>query len=293
MAKTCRTLLCAVLAAMLLLGLTACGADGSHSSSPTSPDGGYLDEGLKEDVELSEGDTEQVTDERKIIETIDLSVQTKNFDALLDGLYSQIDALGGYVESSDISGNSFDYEGNRSAMLTVRIPAEQSDAFSEYVSQNSVVTRRNVTTEDVTLKYIDIESRLSALETERASLEALLAQATSVEEVITVRERLTQVIASIESYTAQLRTLQNLVSYTTVTLNIYEVEKTVVVEEQTVWERIAYEFGENLQSVGEWFVECFVFVVTSLPFLIPFAVLAAVIVGIALLVAWIHKRKKK
>lgn len=287
-----KTVVCVLALLLLLAGVTSCGAGGDNYSTLAPGDSGYDEEILKDDMVGTDTAADTVTDNRKIIEKVNLTVETKTFDALLDGVYAQIEALGGYVENSDISGNGFGESYNRTAQLTVRIPAENSDAFSSYISQNSVVTRRYVTTEDVTLKYVDMESRLSALKTERASLEALLADAATVEEVITVRDRLTQVIGEIESYTAQLRTLENLVSYATMSLTVYEVEKTTVVEEQSAGTRIVQGFSENLQAVGEGFVELFVWALSSLPFLIPMAVIAAIVVTIVLLAQRAHKKKE-
>lgn len=281
-----------ILTLMLCL-LTSCGgADGNTSfDSMVESDGYFSDDAFKEDIVSSENTT--VTDNRKIIETSELTVETKTFDELIDGLYAQIAALGGYVESSDVSGNAIDSDRNRYASMTVRIPSDKSDEFTAYVSENSVVTRRYVTTDDVTLQYVDMESRLSALETERASLEALLASAATVEDIITVRDRLTDVIGEIESYTAQLRTLDNLVSFATIKLSVYEVEKTAVVEEQTAWTRIADGFVENLKAVGDGFVEFFVWAISSLPLLIPIAIFVAVVVLIVNLLRRASKKKKR
>ncbi len=290
-----QTMMSLVMVIILLFCFTSCGADEGYTSDMVNPGSGGLDESLNENIDLNKTEAPQASEsERKIIETIDLDVQTKTFDNLLEDLYEQVNLLGGYVESSDVSGNGFDANYTRYATLTVRIPAEKSDQFSEFISENSVVTRRYVTTEDVTLQYVDIESRLSALETEKESLEALLAKAESVEDIITVQGRLTEVIGDIESYTAQLRTLQNLVSYTTINIDIDEVEKTVVVEKQTTWQRIAKGFTENLKFVGEATVEFFIFAVTSVPFFIPLAVIVLILAIIAFVVykVILHKKKK-
>lgn len=292
MKKTIKAIGYLLLSLAVLIGLTACGAGDNSYSGMAPSDNAYEDMYVDKEIVSTDTAADTVTDNRKIIETVDLTVETKTFDTLLDGIYAQIETLGGYVENSDVSGNGFEEAYNRTAQLTVRVPADKSDAFSAYISQNSVVTRRYVTTDDVTLKYVDMESRLSALESERASLEALLSAAATVEEIITVRDRLTEVIGEIESYTAQLRTLDNLVSYATVSLTIYEVEKTTVVEKQTTGERIAAGFAENLQAVGKGFVEFFVWAIASLPLLIPLLLIAAIVLAIVWLANRAQKKKK-
>ena len=111
---------------------------------------------------------------RKIIETIYYSVQTKSFDEFVTSLESKAVSVGGYIEQSDVRGNSYDDISSRYATYTFRIPSEKVDEFTKTVSNNATITNRTVNTEDVTLQYVDIESRIKALKTEKASLEELL-----------------------------------------------------------------------------------------------------------------------
>lgn len=221
-----------------------------------------------------------VSTNRKIIETIELSLQTKKFDELIENLNSEIDKLGGYIEASEIRGREMDSTDTRWATITVRIPAKKSKAFSKYISKNSVVVSRSVSTEDVTLQYVDMESRVSALEAEKTAFEKLLENAKKVEDIIAAREKLTEVIYEIESLKSQLRTYDNLVEYTTVTINIDEVERTAVVEEQTVWQEIGTNLKNNFSDLGSALVALFVFIVSAIPYLIPIGIIAAVTIVI-------------
>ena len=66
---------------------------------------------------------------RKIIKNGNLSIQTLEFEAFIDNLNQTILEMGGYVESSNINGNSFNRNSMRSANITVRIPADNLDDF--------------------------------------------------------------------------------------------------------------------------------------------------------------------
>ena len=74
-------------------------------------------------------------------------------------------------------------EKNRSADLTIRIPAEKLDELTEEIQAGASVTGIRENTEDVTLQYVDTESRLSALRTEQESLLRLMEQAEQLEDV--------------------------------------------------------------------------------------------------------------
>ena len=146
--------------------LTSCssGAAGSNGATEGSASSAAVAEDSAEGAQGVGNDAQSVTVEnnRKIIEYTTLHVQTKTFDTLLDGISQQIAQCGGYVESSEIAGNDYRSSGNRYATLVVRVPSETSSEFSSYVSDNSTVTHREIRTEDVTLNYVDMESRIWA-----------------------------------------------------------------------------------------------------------------------------------
>jgi len=230
------------------------------------------------------------TDGRKIIETISLSVQTKEFDRLLDSINAQISTLGGYIENSNISGREIESTKNRSATFIIRIPCEKTSEFSEFVSDNSVVINESIATKDVTLSYVDMESRVSALESEKATLEKLLDSASTMSDIVDIRDKLTDVIYEIESYKSQLRTYDNLVDYSTVNIHIYEVERTIIVEEQTVFEKIGSNLKNNFENVWNGAVNMFIFIVSAIPYLIPVGIIAVIV--IISVRAKIKKKKK-
>jgi len=229
---------------------------------------------------------------RKIIEKISLNVQTKDFDGFIEKIKEETDELGGYLESTSVDGKTYsDYNDERSAKLVIRVPSENDDEFTEFVSENSYVSHEEITTEDVTLSYVDIQSRLSALKTEKGTLEKLLASAEKLSDVISIQDRLTEVIYEIESYESKLREYDNLVEYTTFTLSVFEVEDETVDEYDTVWQEIGANLKQNFKNVGEFFEGIFVFFVSMTPYLliliIPFA-----IAGIVLIIVFKARKKK-
>ena len=282
----------AVLISLLLITTcTLVGCGGSQATDMESMNGGAISESFDgsgdlldyESPEKGENSAESssVTTNRKIIERISLRVETKEFDSLLSKLEEELTKVGGYIESSSISGNSYRYEGNRYASLTVRVPSDKSVGFTTFLSENSTVTNKEVNTEDVTLSYVDMESRVSAFETEKSALEGLLAKAETVEDIIIIQERLTDVIYEIESYQSKLRTYDNLIEYTTISVHINEVERVTVVEEQSIWQEIATNLKENFEDVGHDLVRAFVFVISNLPYFMVWAVIIIIVIFVA------------
>ena len=278
-------LLCA---AVLALTLTACGskAYGDYESPRAADNGytGYANEALESKADGSTGLTDNLSNEtpdaaRKIIQRVNMEVQTKTYDALIKAIKDKMTACGGYIESS--RENSY---GSRNAEIVLRIPAERLTEFTGTVEQEGTVVSSHTTTDDVTLAYVDIESRVSALRAEQTSLLAMLEKADNLNDLLTIQSRVTEVTAELESYESRLRTYDSLVSYSTVTLNIYEVERVEPVKELTPFEEIAQNLRNNCEDIGAGFVSFFVWFVSALPYL--------VLLAAAVLIVWLIIRRR-
>ncbi len=277
-----------VLATVVLI-LSFAGCSAAYNSTEKSADNWSSESESSGDLlnsETSDENRENVSTNRKIIEKIYLTVQTKEFDILLDKIETELNALGGYTESSSVSGG--EKEGKRYAVFTIRIPAEHSKDFTAFVSENSTVTNKEVETEDVTLSYVDMESRVSALETEKASLEKLLSEATALSDIISIQDRLTEVIYEIESYKSKLRTYDSLIDYTTVTIRISEVDRVASAEEQSMWAEIGTNLKDNFQNIGYGLKRFFIWLVSALPYML----LLGIIGLIPLIIVRICTRRK-
>ncbi len=189
---------------------------------------------------------------RKIIRDAQLEVQSLDFDAFLAGVTQRINELGGYVESNSVTGQSYTSgKSMRSARLVARIPAEKLDEFLTAVDGMGNVISREEGLSDVTDTYVDIEARLASLRTEYDTLLGLLEKAESLEDIITLQDRLTDVRYQLESYEARLRSYDSQIAFSTVSMSIREVERETPVEEESFGEEVRRRFGESLEDVGD------------------------------------------
>lgn len=278
-----RKLIVWVLCVLLLLTLTACGK-AMNKADGKLPAEDYISSPDKEsDVSLPEN--------RKLIQTVTMDVETDNLDTVLQQIDGRIAELGGYVESSNIhNGSAYSGRRYRSANLTVRIPAKDLGAFVDKVGEVSNVVSTQKTVEDVTLNYVATESRMKALQTEEARLLELMAQAGNLSDLLTVEKRLTEVRTELEQVTSALRVFDNQVDYATIHLFVSEVtEFTDTTEPETVWQRIGQGFVKSLKGVGNFLEELFVFLIVSIPYLVLIAIVAT---GIILIIRRRKRRKK-
>ncbi|MBO4377083.1 MAG: DUF4349 domain-containing protein [Lachnospiraceae bacterium] len=241
------------------------------------------------DVEVNESNTSN----RKLIKTVNMSVETKEFDNLVSGIEEQVASTGGYVESSDIS--NYNYYSNRDAVrhasYTVRIPADKLDSFLERVKGFSNVTSINQDVRDVTLSYTDLEAHKKSLQTEHDRLIDLLDKADTMEDILTIEERLAEVRYSLESMESQLRVMDNQVVYSTVYIDISEVKLLTVVDPETDGQRMVRRFWENIYSIGRGFKELGINIVIALPYLVLWAVIILIIFVIVRLIIKHNKKK--
>ena len=228
---------------------------------------------------------------RKWIITVDMNAETDDLDAMLENLDGKILSLNGYVEDQSIyNGSSYSDRRYRNANLTIRVPADVVDQFAEEVSGIANVVRRQTSKEDVTLNYVDTESRKNALEAEQKRLLELLEQAETMSDLLEIEGRLTEVRYQLESAASQLRTYDNRIDYATIYLYNEEVQEYTPIAEKTVWQRITEGFSDSLEDLGESLVDLFVWLIVSSPFLLVYGGIAA---ALFLLVRTILKKRTK
>lgn len=217
---------------------------------------------------------------RKLIKTVNIYAETEDFDALVPNLQRQVETLGGYIESISVYDVSSYYleeqeVKQRCANLTARVPKEKLDGFLNQVGEETNVTSRSENVEDVTLQYVDLESHKKALLTEQERLLTLMEQAESVEDIIAIEGRLSEVRYQLESMESQLRTYDNQIDYSTVYLSIEEVRKYSPPQTATVWQRIESGFMKSLSDIGFGIRDFAIGFVIDIPYFVLWIVLIA------------------
>lgn len=210
---------------------------------------------------------------RKLIRTMHIGVETTDYDALIMAVSDKVNALGGYLENMDESVHTWTTPETRDFSATIRVPKDKADEFIEVVESSANVLNRSENTEDVTLNYVDTQSRKNALETEQKRLTELMEKAESVEDLITIESRLSEVRYQIQSIESQLRTYDNKIDYTTIYLTITEVERIVPKPKETFLSRITVGFSESIVDVWEGLVNFIAGLIISIPYLLVWAVI--------------------
>ena len=282
-------------------------AAGNHEAAPEdfSADSGSAE--LSQEAVLSQEVSNPGTDpartsdetspapvERKLIRNVSMNLETREFDALTKSISDAVTFFGGYMEQDDVSGNSLYWSGERSSRysnITARIPENKLDAFLTEVSRQGNVTYKNESVQDVTLQYTDITSRKKTLQMEQERLWELLEKAESVDAVIALEARLSEVRYQLESIESQLRTLDNQIVYSTVYLSIQEVQVLTSTDPDTIPVRIQKGLSRSFNTLKISSVDFLVWFISSLPILAVFAVL--VFIAVIILKKPLKRRKTR
>ena len=222
----------------------------------------------KEDKKVEEADFQ-----RKIIKKGYLSFETQ--DALqTHKKVMQASALANaYVSEDKVykSGSRLEY------IIEIRVPSQNFESLLEQISGEAVkIDDKNISAQDVTEEFIDVESRIkSKKELENRYLQ-LLQKAQKISEILEIETEIGKLRAEIESMQGRLNYLKNRVSYSTLNVTFYEHQ----VEDFGFFSKLSKALGSGWENL--------MWLVLALAHLWPFALILVLV----LIVLRIRKRKK-
>lgn len=278
------------LSLLLILCLIFSGCSSQDKNADNGTGGAPSVGGAEGDYSTDSAGSTQVLTDRKIITTVYESLETAQYDAFLAALKEEVAARGGYFVHAKYSGNGIETTQNRRADFEIRIPAASLSAFTEKVGTLAAVLSHTEEADDITLSYIDVESRISVLEAEEKALLGILETAQKTEDVLAIRESLTDVQGQLASLRAQKQTYDTLIAYSTVHIDVSEVKTERAGSDGSFFSEVGKTFSESLSAIGAFFSGLGVFLLGNSPIILLVAALA---VGIFFLVRYFHRRGKE
>jgi hypothetical protein len=290
-------------AVWLALSLAACGSSSSTDSTSYYARDNSADNAAAADANgiasyegsSSSSETEAISGD-KLVYTGSMEIETLTYEDTVSAVRERITAYNGIVESE----NAYDYDsgwysqdgtrtGTRAIYLQVRIPTENFDAFLNDMEGTGKVTSRSSNVENITKQYNDESAEIEALEKQETRLLEMMDQAETIDDMIAVETRLTEVQTELNQKKSDMAQMDTDIEYSTVSLSIQEVLKY-----SSSTDRSIPNFGEKVkeafQSVGTTFIwllqGLLLFILYALPYIL-------VIVLICLLIKVIRKRMGK
>ena len=254
------------------------------------------DSGSNSTAQINEEDVKESAEssgnKRMLIKTVHMDVESEDIDTMVKNVEKRVEELGGYIENLSVNNQKYSNSETKTADITARVPVEKLDQFVNEVEGQSNVLSRSSNAEDVTLRYVDMQARMESLQTEYDRISELLKEADSLDNIIELENRLTDIRYEMQSYGAQMKAMKNQATYSTIYLNVKQViEYTPVVEkEKTRLERMSEGFIQNCKKVGNDILDFFVGLIVALPVLLVWAVVITIIV---LFIKFIIKKTRK
>lgn len=230
---------------------------------------------------------------KMIIYNAELSLVVKDSGVAQEEITSMIEGLEGYVSNS----SSYTYSGGlRRITLTLRLPAGKfNEAMSALRDMAMEVTQETIGTEDVTQEYVDLESRLRALEAKADRLEELMEQAEDTEAVLAVYEQLSQTQIEIEQTKGRMQYLERSAAMATITVSLTPDELSQPIE-VAGWRPggVAKESFQALIKAFQWLINALIrIVILVLPVLLFLGGLLYLVIKVLGLIFGRRKRVPK
>ncbi len=210
--------------------------------------------------------------DRKLIRDGQLEFQTEEVKKTKTEIEKICKEMNAYIssESENNYGNRLQYN------QMIRVPANSFDALLARIEPLAKkIENKNITTQDVTEEFIDVEVRLKTKKELETRYREILKQAKTVEEIITIESQIANVRSEIDSMEGRLKFLKNQVAFSTLSLTYYETIGTDF--------GFASKFVESIKGGWGNLLTFIIFLITLWPF----------VLGIATLCFWWWRKRMK
>ncbi|MGW6426311.1 DUF4349 domain-containing protein [Nocardia sp. NPDC055053] len=260
-----------------LLFLAGCGDDTSESqadraSSPMiSGPASAVAPGFREGAPSKEAPAPSDSANRKEVITGSVDITADDPIGAAATVTEQVRAMDGRIDSRTEQPGTDDRTAR--AVLSVRVPADKTDAFITGLGGIGTVTEVSTNRDDVTMQWEDLDARIRALQASVDRLRALIAGATNTADLIAAEEALSSRQGELDSLTAQKRSLDDQVALSTLTITLTADDKKAPGDPDNFWDGIVA--GWN--SLVDWLRDAVVFAGKAVPWLGFLAVLGGVL----------------
>lgn len=218
--------------------------------------------------------------ERLIIKNAYLNLDVESFDEVFNTIANSVEALGGYLESSNSwIVNTVNNREFKHGEITLKIPANDYEGALENIKSYGRVVQERLDADDVTKAYRDTASQIENLKITEARLQELLKQAKEVDDLLMIENELTRIRYQINSFSDQLQNWEYLVDYSTVTIELNEVEALdpkIKPIDETLWDKAKTGFINTINTIKHQLERFFIWVVAKSPLLVGIAIIAIV-----------------
>jgi hypothetical protein len=153
--------------------------------------------------------------------TVNLTVARGHIDSTFAKLSSLATSLHGLVESSQANSTSSS-RSFASGTIVLQVPQPSFARFVADVEKVGHVTSVTTSSTNVTGQYVDLQSRISALNASLAQYLKIMTKATTISGILAVQNQINTIQSEIEQDQGQLKVLANQTTYASLAVNVSE-----------------------------------------------------------------------
>jgi hypothetical protein len=214
--------------------------------------------------------------DRKIIRNADITMEVSSTTEAQHRVTSIAEANGGFVVASEAKQREHVDPSKRTIdiKLVVRIPSERFGSALDQIKQLAGnLPAENVTGQDVTEDFIDLEARIKTQRALEFQFLEIMKQADSVTEALEVQRQVAEVRTDIEKLEGRKRFLENRSSLSTITVNIHT-PKVIAVSPTGFGRTVRDAVSDSLELASGMFIFFLRTVIVMMP-IVVFVILPA------------------
>lgn len=169
--------------------------------------------------------------EEKLIYHCNLNIETLDYPAAIASIKETISKYGGVIQSESESDSGHDWYyadyrktgGTMHNYLEVRIPSKDYENFLSELDGVGKIISKSTSVDNISQKYYDTTAQIEALQIQEKNLLAMLEKCETIEDMITVEQRLSEVQYELNTLQTNRRYMDMDVAYSYVNINVSEV----------------------------------------------------------------------
>jgi Domain of unknown function (DUF4349) len=227
--------------------------------------------------------------DRKIIRNADLTIEVASTTQAQQQVTQIAETHGGFIVTSEAKQRENNEPAKRTVdvKLIVRVPSPQfNSALSQIESLATNMPQRNVTGQDVTEEFIDLEARIKTQKALELQFLEIMKQATKVADALEVQRQIGEVRTDIEKLEGRNRFLANQSSLSTITVNL-TTPSPIVVTTSGFGHTLREATSDSLELASGLVLFIVRFVIVSLP------VLVLIVLPLALAAVYFRRRAQR
>jgi hypothetical protein len=222
---------------------------------------------------------------RKLIRTGNAGLEVKAVPEAVAQVKAWVQEAGGYVGDESEAEDGY---GVKTAYLTCRVPSEQLDALVERLKELGDVERVQLSAQDITEQYFDLEIRLANQKRlETRLLELLERRANELSDLLEIEREAARVRGEIEQLEGRQRFWDNQVALSTLQVELHEPRPAIAGAEGGAWRTLV----DSFRRFGNNFVLSVAGIISVAGGLIPVAAALGLLVWIV--VVWGRRRRSR